>query len=199
MNKIIKNDLTKWIILICLLTPWFWHLSIPNNLLNWKISEDITRVHQNVQWQRGKLNPSNSIFLNWPLFFIGERMNIVFENLDIGNYFFAGHPRERVGVLEKQKFFFFEFILFLIGLTNSEIRKYFKFLAIYLSLVLTATFLFKWRDFSQTIFMSVPLILIMAQGAQKLAHHKKWIILISSLAILEIAVFNFFYFKGLIP
>ena len=48
------------------------------------------------------------------------------ESMDIGNYFFAGHPRERVGVKEQQKFFFFQFILLIVGFTSPNLKKYKK-------------------------------------------------------------------------
>ena len=95
------------------------------------------------------------------------------ENLDIGNYFFAGHPRERVGIVEKQKFFFFQFVLLLIGFTNKKIKKYKKFLVLYSLTALLAVFIFKWRTFEETVFLTIPFIVVMALGLQKIFSWRK--------------------------
>ena len=122
---------------------------------------------------------------------MGDRLAIVMENLDLGNYFFAGHPRERVGIEEKQKFFVFQFILFVIGFTNAEIRKYKKFLFCVSGALLIAVFLFKWRTFDQTIFASIPLILIMALGFRKvLSWSKKWQLALVVFSLVEIVLFS---------
>jgi len=97
---------------------------------------------------------------------ICQKLNLL-ENIDIGNYFFAGHPRERVGVEERQKFFFFEFILFLIGLTSPNLKKYGRFLIIYSLIALLAVFIFRWRTFEQTLPLAVPLIVVIALGLEK--------------------------------
>lgn len=138
------------------------------------ISADIRAAKIKVEEERGRIpiKPHNVFFSNYPLKVISERIGLVFENLDIGNYFFANHPRERVGVREIQKFFFFEFILFIIGLTNKAIRKLGKFLITYTSLILLLTFVFKWRSAEQTVFWSLPLFLVMTLGLEKLIFHE---------------------------
>jgi len=50
--------------------------------------------------------------------------DLLFQNLDFGNYFFAGHPRERLGVKEIQKLYAATLILIFFGLT--KIRKYLR-------------------------------------------------------------------------
>lgn len=123
-----------------------------------------------VDWQRGKTEvfPFNEIFVNWPEVLLRDRIGVIFENLDIGNYFFKGHPRERVGVEEKQKFYFFHLILFVFGFFSKEIKRFRKFLIIYTVIALIFAFIFKWREANQTIFFSVPLILIMGLGAKNI-------------------------------
>jgi len=158
------------IIIVVLISPWFWSFSPPTNLFQINIQKEITEAQGNTTWKRGKVSPSpiDKLFLNWPKEIISRRFSIVMENLDIGNYFFAGHPRERVGIVEKQKFFFFEFIFLIVGLTSVELKKYKKFLIIYSLLMLLGVFIFEWREFNQTIFLSVPFIIVMALGLKKI-------------------------------
>ena len=160
--------LVFFIFLVIVSTPWFRSFSLPLNLFSINIPQEINEAKVLVDYQRGKISqiPINSIFLNWPSKIFYDRMGIVFENLDIGNYFFAGHPRERVGLIEKQKFQIFHLVLLIFGLFAKEMKKFAKFLIIYTTIILVLTFIFKWRDFNQTIFFSIPLILTMALGAK---------------------------------
>jgi hypothetical protein len=194
-----KTNTLVLIIVTVLFTPWFWSLPIPKNLFNLDLRKDIKEAHMQVEWERGKVSPSffDAVFLNWPTKFIQQRITIVLENLDIGNYFFSGHPRERTGVTERQKFFFFEFLLLLIGFTSPDLKKYKKFLIVYSLLVLLGIFLFKWRTFEETIVLSPLFIVIMALGLkQVLSWKKKYKILFFAFALLEIIFFLPFYFKG---
>lgn len=165
-----------WIILTSLITPWFWQVQIPKNLLNSYIKEDITTSRQNVDWKRGKTQDFslNFIFLNWPSEFLSSRLQIVMENLSLENYFFAGHPRERIDVVEKQKFFPFQLIFFIIGFLNKKIKKYWRYILGYFLIVLLLSALFKWRDLSQTILFAPPFIFIMALGLEKACAFLKW-------------------------
>jgi hypothetical protein len=194
-----KTNIFVLIMITVLFTPWFWSFSFPKNILNLDLQKEIKEAHMQVEWERGKVSPSffDALFLNWPTKFIQQRLETVLENLDIGNYFFSGHPRERVGITEKQKFFFFEFLLLLVGFTSLDLKKYKKFLIIYCLAVLSLTFLFKWRTFEETIFLSVPFILVMALGLkQVLSWKKKYQFLFFLLALLEIITFLPFYLKG---
>jgi len=188
-----------WIIIAMLLTPWFWSLPVPKNLFNLNFKNDIKEAHTTIEWERGKITNSdtNILFSNWLERFIDKRLSIVMENIDIGNYFFSGHPRERVGVEEKQKFFFFQFILFLIGLTNRRLRKYTYFLICYSVIVLSCVFVFKWRSFEGTIPLSIPFVIVIALGLERIFKWpKKWLIPFCAMAILEIIAFCVLNFKG---
>ncbi len=156
-------------LLVILLTPWFWYAPIPKEMFNLELNKDIQQARTEVVWERGKVQPGplNSIFINWPTKFVAQRLAVVMENLDIGNYFFIGHPRERVGIEEKQKFFVFQLVLMMVGFTSKSIKKYKNFLLTTTSVLLLFVFLFKWRDFNQTIFLSLPFILVMALGLQR--------------------------------
>lgn len=194
-----RSSMKFWIILAVVLTPWFWSLPIPKNLFNINLAQDIKDARTQVEWERGKISSSSSnvLFSNWPERFISQRLSIVMENLDIGNYFFAGHPRERVGVAERQKFFIFEFVLLIIGLTSPYLKKYSKFLIIYSLAALSMVFIFKWRSFTQTLPLAIPFIIVMALGLERISHwSKKWLITFFSFSILEIIAFGIFYFNG---
>ena len=190
-----------WIIVTLLLTPWLWSLPVPKDLFWTNFREDVQESRQNVVWKRGKVAPSDLTvyFLNWPREVVNQRLSVVMENLDIGNYFFAGHPRERVGVEERQKFFFFQFLLFIIGFTSPYLNKYKKFLVVYSGLALLAVFIFKWRSFTQTLPLIVPFVVLVALGLRQIiTWQKKWRILFLSLAFLEVLAFGVFYIKGIL-
>jgi len=182
----------KLIIVIIILTPWFWLFKLPKDFFKLDVKQDIKDARLKVEWERGKIlnNSTNVLFSNWPKKIVSQRLGIVLENLDISNYFFSGHPRERVGVEEVQKFFFFELLLFIIGFTNSNIKKYKKFLIVYSAISLLFVFLFKWRSYYQTLPLSVPFIIIMALGLEKvLKWSKKCLAIFVSLAFFEILFF----------
>lgn len=200
-DKIKNNKFFLSLLIIVIFTPWFWSFPIPKNLFNLNLKNDLVRARNLVEWERGKINHSSFdvLFSNWPTKLIQQRLEIVLENLDFGNYFFAGHPRERVDLPEKQKFFFFEFLLLMIGLINKDLKKYLKFLIFYSLSGLLMVFVFEWRTFEQTVFLSPPLIVIMALGLEKVfSWSKKWKVLFFSFAILEIIAFLNFYLRGFI-
>jgi len=187
-----NQSLISCLFLTIIITPWFWFLRPGKIFFNPEFKKDIQEARLTVIWERGETSNTfpTTLFSNWPVVFIRRRLVIVMENLDIGNYFFAGHPRARVGVEEKQKFFFFQFLLLLIGFTNPKIKKYAKYLLGYLAVVLLADFIFKWRGFNETFLFSVPLLLVISLGMEKIFQlPKKWRFIFSSLAGLEIVAF----------
>jgi hypothetical protein len=64
----------------------------------------------------------------------------LFEGLDINYYFFASHPRERVGAYEIKKFPELALLFFLIGLYSSLRRKQFLGVIYFLFSLLVASF-----------------------------------------------------------
>ncbi len=93
-----------------------------------------------------------------------------------------------------QKFFFFEFLLLLIGLTSKDFKKYGRFLIVYSTFCLVAVFLFRWRTFEQTLPLAIPFIVVMALGLKQiLSWPKKWKILFFTFAAFEIIAFLNFY------
>lgn len=195
----LKTRVSVLIFVIVFLTPWFWSFPFPKDLFNLDLQKEIKEAHLLVEWERGKVSPSSLdvFFLNWPTKLIQQRLEVVLENLDVGNYFFSGHPRERVGITERQKFFFFQFLLLIIGFTSPDLKRYKKFLIIYSLIILSLTFLFKWRTFEETIPLAVPFVVVMALGLkQVLGWSKKYKILFFIFAVLEIMTFLPFYLRG---
>lgn len=165
------------------------------------VRSEVLEVRNTVTWERGKVAPSSlsPLFLNWPGEVVNNRLSVVMENLDIGNYFFAGHPRERVGLKERQKFFFFQFLLFLIGFTSPHLKKYKNFLIVYSVVSILTVFVFQWRSFEQTIPLAISFIILMALGLKQVfAWQRKWKILFFTFSLLEIVAFGTFYIKGIL-
>lgn len=195
------HSLAFWTFLIVVLTPWFWFLSPPKNWLKTDFKNDIKEARLEVIWERGEVGNSfiSKLFSNWPVVFIRRRLAIVMENLDIGNYFFSGHPRARMGVEEKQKFFFFQFLLLMIGLMSPRLKKYGKFLTLYFLAILLADFIFKWRGYNETILFSIPFLILISLGMEQVFKWpKKILTLFTSLSFAEIATFLIFFSNGLL-
>lgn len=190
-----------WFFLAVILTPWFWFLRLPKNFLNTDIKNDVADARLVVIWERGKVGNSlaGKLFSNWPVVFLRRRTAIVMENLDIGNYFFSGHPRARVGIEEKQKFFLFEFLLIMVGLISPSLKKYGKFLIYYCLVILLADFIFKWRGHNETILFSVPFLLLVSLGMERVSHWpKKYLILFTGFSLMEMSAFLIFNSLGLL-
>lgn len=72
-----------------------------------------------------KINPNLGKFLqSRQAFMIYKFQENFFRSLDINEYFFAGHPREREGIREFEKFNFMLFPLFILGLYMAIIKRY---------------------------------------------------------------------------
>jgi len=74
--------------------------------------------------------PLGQLFENKPVYFFSKWEKNVFESLDLNNYFFAGHPRERLGVSEFKKFPFIYLPILLIGFFQT-IKKRHTFIFLY--------------------------------------------------------------------
>ena len=182
----------KYLLIIIIVTPWLWNLAFSTDFLKADLNSDISIAREQVVWERGKLPQSylNYIFSNWPSTFINQRVEVVMENLDIGNYFFAGHPRERTGVKETQKFFIFQFVLFLIGFFSPKLKKIYMSLLIYMLVVFIGVFLFKWRGPFETLPLSLPFIVLMALGLEKfMTFRNSWKLTFFLISLLEVLMF----------
>jgi hypothetical protein len=127
----------------------------------------------------------------------GEK--ILFENLDFGNYFFSGHPRERWGVEETQKIFVTLLPLIFISLFVIKKKQLWMPASIGLLAIIYAV-LFKLRGPSATLTLILPLSMLAAIGS--LVLYKGGILRKSILATLtlvfiyELINFQMLYFSG---
>lgn len=72
-----------------------------------------------------KINPNLGKFLQGrQAFMVYKFQENLFRSLDVNEYFFAGHPRERAGIREFEKFNFMLFPFFVLGLYMAIIKKY---------------------------------------------------------------------------
>jgi hypothetical protein len=123
------------------------------------------------------------------------RTAIFFENLDIGNYYFKGYPRERWGVEETKKLFVCFLPFMLIGLMHFNKRA--KKLAITWSVLsLSVIILFAFRSPDLTLILIIPLILCISSGLYYLFKHestKNNLLLYSMLLLSFVEGSNYIY------
>jgi len=129
------------------------------------------------------------------------REKLVFENLDIGNYFFQGHPRERWGVEEIQKLYLAVFPLFLLGLVKLGKKMGWLLLA-WSSLAIVLPVFFEVRDPSSTLPLIFTVAFLGANGTVFLfkkmkSKYRLALYLLVTLLIFEFTVFTRSYFLGL--
>lgn len=82
-----------------------------------RVPETKTRVDIEREWaSTGKFKKVSSLFSNKYVQSFRVSEDLLFQNLDFGNYFFAGHPRERPGMVEIQKLYAVSVIFIIFGL-----------------------------------------------------------------------------------
>lgn len=143
-------------------------------------SAGILNVQENlrstVDRQRRTLVNSNlsipvSVFSNKYIESYRFREKLIFENLDFGNYFFRGHPRERWAVEETKKFYIAFIPLLLIGLFNIKKREAFV-LGGWTLLSLTLISFTGTRGPSYSLPLIFPFIYVISLGAVNLYKRK---------------------------
>ncbi|NMD00333.1 MAG: phospholipid carrier-dependent glycosyltransferase, partial [Bacteroidales bacterium] len=142
----------------------------------------------------------SKIFINKITENYKQKEKIMFSSFDFGNYFFVGHPRERVGLEETQKLFIFMLPLLLIGIFKIKDEKNILLLWTVLSLFLIL--LFEWQG-SETLLLSFPLVVLTSCGlislfGQKDKTYKYILFLITVFALFESTYFYNSYFSGLV-
>ena len=99
---------------------------------------------------------------NKPLYIFSKWQKNVFESLDINNYFFASHPRERLGISEYKKFPFIYLPVFLFGLFQI-IKKKHAFLFLYP--VGSILFIPIFKEIGESLFILFPwFVFILFEG-----------------------------------
>lgn len=154
-------------------------LSIPKAARN-KVFEQLNLSGQ-------KLGVTARLFSN--KFIESYRYNerLIFENLDIGNYFFQGHPRERWGKEEIQKLYIALLPVIVLGLFKLD--KSLRFLVPFL------TFPVVLPDLDIAILL--PIIVVATSGLFFLFRFSKIaIFLLTLLVLFESIVFLQHYFNG---
>ena len=91
------------------------------------------------------------------------RENLLFENIDFGNYLFVGHPRERVGVQEIHKLYFFMVPFLILGLIKVD-KNLGWFLAGWGALSLSIPVVLADRSITSGIFLIFPIAYLTALG-----------------------------------
>lgn len=129
------------------------------------------------------------------------REKLVFENLDIGNYFFRGHPRERWGVEEIQKLYLAVLPFFLLGFVKLG-KKLGWLLLAWSSLAIVLSAFFEVRGPSLTLPLVFPIILLSTSGLKSWLNQKKVrgrqvLYFLAALFILEFLITSYNYFSGL--
>ncbi len=127
-----------------------------------------------------------------------ENLSRFYEHLDIGVYFFNGHPRQRWGVEETTKLFISFIPLILLGIVKQKNRLGLLIGAIFISFLTLFTF-FKYRGPSETLPLVFIFIYLAGFGLNYLKGVKKlrftfYFLLIT--LVYEILSFNSLYFSG---
>lgn len=128
------------------------------------------------------------------------RAGLVFENLDIGNYFFKGHPRERWGVEETQKLFIGFLPLLVVGLFKIK-RETRLFLAGAFLFAAVSLASFGLRAPTYSLPLLLPISFITALGAKRVLAERKNIYkylgyLVFFVVLWEFMSFLFSYYSG---
>lgn len=126
------------------------------------------------------------------------RERLLFENLDFGNYFFKGYPRQRWGLDEAQKFFIVFLPFLIIGIFKIE-KGILWFLGGYSFLTLSLLVFFEKRDLSFTLPLTFPLIFTITEGVTFLEERLKfkwfWFLFLAFLTFESLGYYRG-YFKG---
>lgn len=127
------------------------------------------------------------------------RESFIFENLDFGNFFFRGYPRERWGVEEIQKLYLVMLPLLILGFLKLE-RKLGWLLLTWSALAFSLLAFFEERGPGASLPIIFPLILLTTNGGIFLFNRMKrtkWLVfLLVTLLFLESGSFIKGYFAA---
>jgi hypothetical protein len=127
------------------------------------------------------------------------RQQVLFTNLDFGNYFFAGHPRERGGIEESQKLLLFMLPFIVLGLFKIG-RDKSKYLATWTIISLFVLTFFNLQE-SQTLILILPFVVLASLGIVELLRNNnkllKWLAyILFAFGFFESLYFYNLYFSG---
>jgi hypothetical protein len=180
LSKLYKYNLYLGIllILICIIVP-------SNSLAN-RVNDERLIVTNNSSKTLSRIF-INKVTENYRL-----REEILFTNLDFGNYFFVGHPRERGGVEETQKLLLFTLPFIVLGLLKIGDDKG-KFLITWSVISLFILTFFNLQG-SQSLILILPFIILTAVGI--INAPRMLLILMLILGVFESLYFYNIYFSG---
>ena len=100
------------------------------------------------------------------------RESHLFQNLDFGNYFFSGHPRQRVGIKEIPKFYISLLPLAIIGLIKIAPKARW-ILVTFLVFSIILPIPFNDRTINSGALLILPMVILSAFGLYSLKRHRK--------------------------
>lgn len=181
--KLHYKNFLKYIILICVLIFCF---SVVKNAGQAGARVDVERTEISVISRGLPVRFLSNKFIEG--FRVAEKK--LFENLDFGTYFFAGHPRERWGMPESNKIYLFMLPLIVFGISKIDKR---------LGIILAVwTFL---AFFTSSILLLAPAVILISIGIVKISQNKQFsskvfVLLLAGLGIYEFLNVNYLYFGG---
>jgi hypothetical protein len=127
------------------------------------------------------------------------RQQILFTNIDFGNYFFTGHPRERGGVEETQKLLLFTLPFIILGLLKIGGKESKPLITWTIVSLFVLTF-FNWQG-SQCLILILPFIILTSLGILELLKTKNkllkgFVFLLFAFGFFESLYFYNLYFSG---
>lgn len=187
-------DHSKQVILAGVAIPFLlfvaFTLSIPEAARN-KVFEQLNLSGQ-------KLGITARLFSNKFIESYRYSERLIFENLDIGNYFFQGHPRERWGKEEMLKLYVALLPVFLLGLFKLE-KKLVSFLVVFSTLPIVTAVFFSGSGFDFDLSLLLPIVIVVTSGITFLFNAKRTVFyFLSLLVFFEFAVFLRHYFGGFV-
>jgi len=181
--KLHYKNFLKYIILICVLIFCF---SVVKNAGQAGARVDVERTEISMISRGLPVRFLSNKFIEG--FRVAEKK--LFENLDFGTYFFAGHPRERWGMPESNKIYLFMLPLIVFGISKIDKR---------LGIILAVwTFL---AFFTSSILLLAPAVILISIGIVKISQNKQFsskvfVLLLAGLGIYEFLNVNYLYFGG---
>jgi len=127
------------------------------------------------------------------------RQQILFTNIDFGNYFFVGHPRERGGVEETQKLLLFTLPFIILGLLKIGSKESKPLITWTVVSLFVLTF-FNWQG-SKSLILILPFIILTSLGIleslkTKNKLFKGLVFLLFAFGLFESLYFYNLYFSG---
>lgn len=123
-----------------------------------------------------------------------KRESLLFQNLDFGNYFFAGHPRQRVGIKEIPKFYISMLPLILLGIIKLQSQRRWLVSSLLIFAVILPI-LFDDKTIESGSLLILPIVLLSIIGLYSLKRYAK---IFLGLILVEAIFFLSYLLRGYI-